>query len=86
MKPDTSIETMETIVEEARTLPAKIPSLRQIEAGLGANVGNASIGIVAVFDDMDGYWEYMKHPVHQAFGQEHIAPVMGGATQVQFEI
>jgi hypothetical protein len=86
MKADTSTESMETTVEQARKLPSEIPSLRQIEVGLGANPGNASLGIVALFDDMDGFWEYMEHPAHRAFGQDHIRPFADNITQVQFEI
>jgi hypothetical protein len=86
LKADTSTETLETTVEQARKLASEIPSLRQIEVGLGANPGNATVGIVALFDDMDGFWEYMKHPAHQAFGQVHIRPFADNVTQVQFEI
>ena len=86
LKADTSTESMETAVEQARKLPSEIPSLRQIEVGLGANPGNATVGIMALFDDMEGFWEYMKHPAHQAFGQVHIRPFAESITQVQFEI
>jgi Stress responsive A/B Barrel Domain len=86
LKPNTDKQKLEAIVEEARKLPAEIPTLREVEAGVGANEGNASIGIVALFDDMDGYWEYLKHPAHRSFGQEYIVPVMESGVQVQFEI
>ena len=86
MKPDTSTETIETVVEQGRKMASEIPTLRQIEVGRGGNPGNASVGIVALFDDMDGFQEYLTHPAHQAFGKDHIRPVADQITQVQFEI
>lgn len=86
MKPGTDDHEMEAIVEAAKKLPTEIPSLREIEVGLGANQGNATFGIVALFDDMDGFQEYMQHPAHKSFGQGHIVPVVESATQIQFQI
>jgi antibiotic biosynthesis monooxygenase (ABM) superfamily enzyme len=86
MKPETDERELEAIVEAAKKLPTEIPSLREIEVGLGTNPGNATFGIVALFDDMDGFQEYMKHPAHKSFGQDHIVPVVESATQIQFQI
>jgi hypothetical protein len=81
-------ETTRTIIEALRKLPAQIPSIREYEVGtdLGLNEGNATIAVVARFDDEKGYVEYRDHPAHRAVIDELISPVRQGRSAIQFEV
>jgi hypothetical protein len=83
-----SSETTRTIIEALRKLPARIPSIREYEVGadLGLNEGNATIAVVARFDDEKGYVEYRDHPAHRAVIDELISPVRRGRAAIQFEV
>ncbi|WP_195210327.1 Dabb family protein [Actinomarinicola tropica] len=84
----TDPEVVERIVEALRTLPARIPSIRTYEVGvdLGWRDGNAEIGIVAGFDDQEGWRAYVDHPDHVAVIEQHIAPVVTSRQAVQFQV
>jgi hypothetical protein len=86
LKPDTAPEVTETIVAELRKLPSQIPTIRGYDVGVGINPGNASVGIVALFDDADAYNEYYNHPAHRAVSRDHIVPAMDSGMSIQFEI
>ena len=45
-----------------------------------------ALGIVADFDDWDGYVAYRDHPAHVAVGADLILPVLAGRGAVQHEI
>jgi hypothetical protein len=81
-------ETTRTIIEALRKLPAQIPSIREYEVGadLGLNEGNATIAVVARFDDEKGYVEYRDHAAHRAVIDELISPVRQGRAAIQFEV
>jgi Stress responsive A/B Barrel Domain len=81
-------ETTRTIIEALRKLPAQIPSIREYEVGadLGLNEGNATIAVVARFDDEKGYIEYRDHPAHRAVIDQLISPVRQGRAAIQFEV
>ncbi|WP_436795050.1 Dabb family protein [Actinospongicola halichondriae] len=85
---DTSPETIADIVEALRALPGQIPALRQyvVGADVGKSDGNATVAIVADFDDWDGYVTYRDHPAHVAVGVEKVAPVLAGRGAVQHEL
>ena len=76
LKAETSDETRDAIVAGLRALPAKIDAIRSYEVtfDLGLTEGNASIGVIATFDDVDGWRTYGPHPAHQAVVRELIAP------------
>jgi hypothetical protein len=81
-------ETTAAIVQALRKLPAQIPSVREYEVGvdLGLNAGNATIAVVAGFDDEKGYVEYRDHPAHRAVIDELITPVRQARAAIQFEV
>jgi Stress responsive A/B Barrel Domain len=85
---DPASETTKTIVEALRKLPAQIASIREYEVGadLGLNDGNATIAVVARFDDEKGYLEYRDHPAHRAVIDELISPVRQSRAAIQFEV
>ena len=85
---DTPTETVDEILEALRALPPQIPELRDyvVGADVGRSEGNATVGIVADFDDWDGYVAYRDHPAHVAVGADLILPVLAGRGAVQHEI
>jgi hypothetical protein len=86
LKPGTSPEVAETIVTELRKLPSEIPAIRDYEVGWPTVSGEGVIPVVGLFDDLDGYQEYMDHPAHRAVGATHIVPAMDSVQIVQFEV
>jgi hypothetical protein len=62
-----------------------VPSLRSYLLGpdLGVNAGNYDFGVVAAFDDMDGYLAYRDNPEHRAIIDEWIAPIIASRVAVQ---
>jgi hypothetical protein len=78
----------QVIVEALRELPAAIPELRSYEVGvdLGLADGNATVAVVADFDDVDGYTTYRDHPAHRAVIEELISPVLVARTAVQHHL
>jgi hypothetical protein len=77
-----------SIVEGLRELPALIPSLRSYTVGVdvGLAEGNATIAVVADFDDDAGYLEYRDHPAHQQVIADRIRPVLAGRSAVQHDL
>ena len=78
-------ETADRIVSALRGLPALIPELRSYVVGRDAGLAddNATIAVVADFDDEAGYLTYRDHPEHQRVIAEEIRPVLVGRTAVQ---
>jgi len=76
------------IVAALHTLPTTIRSLRSYVVGLDAGVdqGNASLAVVADFDDVDGYVEYRDDPVHRRIIAELIRPILASRTAVQHHV
>jgi Stress responsive A/B Barrel Domain len=81
-------KTTTEIVEALQKLPAQIPSIREYEVGadLGLNEGNATIAVVARFDDEKGYIDYRDHPAHRAVIDELITPVREARAAIQFKV
>jgi hypothetical protein len=86
LKAGTSVDVAETIANELRKLPSVIPAIREYEVGWPTVSGDGVIPVVGLFDDLDGYKEYMDHPAHRAVGATHIVPAMESAQSVQFEV
>lgn len=86
LKPEAPAGAAEAILEAVRQLPAKIPAIREYEAGVGINAGNASLSIVALFDDLDGFAQYRDHPEHQTIARDLLLPVLARSCSTQFEI
>ena len=81
-------KTTTEIVEALQKLPAQIASIREYEVGadLGLNEGNATIAVVARFEDEKGYIEYRDHPAHRAVIDDLITPVREARAAIQFKV
>lgn len=88
LKSDAPEGSAGAIVDALRDLPAAVPSIRDLQAGvdLGIVAGNATVASTATFDDQAGYLEYRDHPAHRALIEKYIDPVREGRSAIQFEI
>lgn len=73
------------LLDALRALPDEIPELRSYVVGRDAGVseGNATVAVVADFDDEAGFLAYRDHPAHQRVIAERIAPHLVARTAVQ---
>ncbi len=69
-------------------LPHEIAEIRSYVFGFDAGLaeGNASLAVVADFDDVDGYRVYATHPAHVRVIAELIRPIMTARTAVQHQV
>ena len=69
-------------------LPAAIAEIRSYVYGVDAGLaeGNASVAVVADFDDVEGYRVYATHPAHVRVITDLIRPIMTARTAVQHEV
>lgn len=83
----TTPEQVDAVTEGLRALPAQVPSLRSYAVGpdLALGEGRWDFGVVATFDDAEGYQAYVDHPAHQAVATELIAPIRADRAFVQIE-
>jgi Stress responsive A/B Barrel Domain len=86
--PGTTDEPRRAVLDGLRALPAQIPEIRdyQVGADLGLRDGSYDIGLVALFDDEQGWRTYLDHPAHVAVVTELIAPHVQDRASVQFEV
>lgn len=86
LKPDTTEAQVQDILDGLHGLPAAIPEIRAYTFGIDAGIddGNASLSVVADFDDAAGYATYRDHPVHRKVVVELIRPVLAARAAVQF--
>jgi hypothetical protein len=75
------------IVTALKGLPAILPELKSYVMGddAGVDEGNFSLGIVADFDDVEGYVTYRDDPTHRQIIREQIRPIMKARSAVQYE-
>jgi Stress responsive A/B Barrel Domain len=76
----------ERICEALRAFGTELPEMRSFDAGadLGLREGNASLAMVATFDDFDDFLVYANHPEHVQIVQELILPHLEDGQRVQF--
>lgn len=88
LREDLPVGYLEELLVSLRELPALIPEIRSYVVGVdvGLAAGNATIAVVADFDDVDGYRVYAAHPEHQRVIAEGIRPVLVGRAAVQHEV
>jgi hypothetical protein len=88
LKPDTPTETVDELVTALRALPPQIPAIRTYEVtrDIGLAEGNATVAVVAGFDDADGWRTYGPHPAHQEVVQRLVTPNAVRRTAVQGEV
>jgi hypothetical protein len=51
----------------------------------GVDEGNFSLGIVADFDDLEGYVTYRDDPTHRQIIREMIRPILAARSAIQHE-
>ena len=85
--PEATGEQKRRMTEEMTRLPSAIPDIRGYRFGpdAGINPGNFDFVLVADFDDADGYRAYRDHPVHRAFVEQHINPIVTRRAAAQYE-
>jgi Stress responsive A/B Barrel Domain len=85
--PEATDEQKERVAAELRKLPALIPSIRALEFGpsAGINPGAFDFGLVADFDDADGYRAYRDNPEHRAIVDQLINPIAARRASTQYE-
>jgi hypothetical protein len=66
-----STEQLEELVRAWRALPQQIPQIRRMTAGrnIGLRDERYSVALVADFDTMPDWEQYMDHPAHLTVGQ-----------------
>jgi hypothetical protein len=86
--PEATEEQKQRMSAEMGALPAVITQIRGYKFGrdAGINQGNYDFALVADFDDVDDYRAYRDDPVHRAFIENHINPIVGQRVAVQYEV
>ncbi|MCU0311780.1 MAG: Dabb family protein [Acidimicrobiales bacterium] len=84
--PGTGADEVDAVVEALRALPEQIP-MRDYVVGLDLGLGadNASVAVVADFDDRAGWELYRDHPAHRRVVDQLIAPRLAARAAVQHE-
>ena len=82
---DVTPEQLADVVSVIASLPHVVPGIRSYSVGtdLGIDDGNASIAIVADFDDQTSYEIYRDHPEHRRVINEHVRPILAGRAAAQ---
>lgn len=85
--PASSEEQRAALRDALAGLPDAIPQLRRYVFGddAGINEGNLDFGLVAEFDDAEGYIAYREHPEHLRIIVELINPYLDSRSVVQFD-
>lgn len=85
---DATEARQQALLDGLSGLPAQIPEIRNYVFGTDAGLaeGNASLAVVADFDDIDGYRVYATHPAHVRVITELIRPIMAARTAVQHHV
>lgn len=84
-KEGTTAAQVAAIEAELATLPALVPSIRTYHRGpdLALGEGRWDFGIVAGFEDLDGWRAYDEHPDHDRVRREVIGPHVADRAAVQ---
>lgn len=88
-QPGTTVEQIDTIGSALDQLPLAIPSIRSYrhgrDLGAGAAGVNSDYGIVATFDDLDGWRVYDQDELHNEIRATLIKPVLAERSSIQFQ-
>jgi len=84
-KDGTTVAQVAAIDAHLDGLPAKVPTLRDYCHGsdLALGEGRWDFGIVASFDDLEGWRAYDEHPDHHHVRSEVIGPFVAERAAVQ---
>ena len=82
--PGTTPEQVAALVDEIGTLPHLVPGVRGYSVGsdLGIDEGNATVAIVADFEDELAYEVYRDHAEHRRVIVEHVRPLLAARAEV----
>lgn len=88
LQPDTTAEQVQALVDEIAALPHLVPGIRGYSVGsdLGIDEGNATVAIVADFEDELTYEVYRDHPEHRRVIVEHVRPLLAARAAVQHSL
>ena len=74
LKPNTPKAAVEQLVADCRTILTKIPTVRQLFAGVPAGTAERdvidnsyAVGLTVLFDDLAAHNIYQDHPLHHDF-------------------
>jgi hypothetical protein len=86
--PDVEQPRIAAVVDALSTLPSAIPEIRSYEVAVDAGLGegNATVAVVATFDDEHGWRTYTDHPAHRRVIVEQILPILAARTAVQYRV
>ncbi|MEN9506729.1 MAG: hypothetical protein RI958_2655 [Actinomycetota bacterium] len=89
LQPGTTPEQIAAISAALDRLPGAISQIRSYrhgaDAGAGASGVNSDYGIVATFDDLDGWRAYDQDELHNEIRATLIKPVLADRSSIQFE-
>lgn len=85
LEPGTTPEQVQVLLEEIGALPHLVPGIKGYSVGsdLGIDDGNATVAIVADFEDELAYEVYRDHPEHRRVIVEHVRPLLAARAAVQ---
>lgn len=85
---DATEEQRRAVLEGLAELPHQIDEVRAFAFGSDAGLAeeNADIGVVADFDDAEGYLRYAQHPAHLELIAHRIRPILAQRVAVQHEL
>jgi hypothetical protein len=77
LKADAPADTTDEIIKDCHEMLAKVPTVRLLKAGKPADApGRAkkdyAVGLVILFDDVEGLKTYIDHPLHKEFVAKHL--------------
>jgi len=77
LKTDAPANETDSVIADTQKLLARIPSVREIRAGRPAEkasdraVKDYQVGLLVLFDDVEGLHAYIDHPLHKEFVANH---------------
>jgi len=88
LQPETTPDQVQGLLDEIGALPHLVPGIRSYSVGtdLGIDDGNATIAIVADFEDELAYEVYRDHPEHRRVIVEHVRPLLAARAAVQHSL
>jgi hypothetical protein len=77
LKKDAPANETDAVMADTQKLLARIPSVREIRAGRPADKATPvatkdyQVGLLVLFDDVEGLHTYLDHPLHKEFVSNH---------------
>lgn len=78
LKADAPTGEAEALLADCHEMLAKIPTVRLLKAGRAAEKAlmpakkDFAVGLVMLFDDVEGCQAYIDHPLHKKFVEKHL--------------